>query len=209
MGLNLNQNGAGASQNAEQQKAEEAAKQNAEVNQTAASGEAAAGIEKAIESADTANPLTPTIDGNDAPNNSGGPAGPVTAVVEGEDLNGNKVAVEVNDSTPVDDVLATFSSVNMTGYSVGDFKFENGILTFKSDQQEELEDFRKIIDSKNFPPQERARIVEIDVKAAERFLEENRRAFGGATQKIDSTVGERATKPKSEGDLGTTGARGN
>lgn len=212
MGLNLNQNGASAdnaAQKADQQKAEDAAKQNAEVNQTAASGEAAAGIEKAIESADTANPLTPTIDGNDAPNNAGGPALPITAVVEGEDLNGNTVLVEVNESTPVDDVLATFSSVNMTGYSVGEFKFEKGILTFKSGDEEELEAFRKIIDSKNFPPQERARIVEIDVAAAEKYLEDARRGQGGATQKIDSTVGERASKPKSEGDLGSTEGRGN
>ncbi len=202
MGLNI-------PNTAEQDKAETAAKQNAEVNQTAASGEAAAGIEKAIESADTVNPLTPTIDGNDAPNNSGGPATPVTAVVEGEDLNGGTVLVEVNDSTPVSNVLATFSSVNMTNYSVGDFKFQDGILTFKSDEQEELDDFLAIIDSKNFPPQERARIVKIDVAAAERFLEEARRGQGGATQAIDSTVGERVSKPKSEGDLGTTGRRGN
>ena len=205
MGLNI----PNAASPADQAKAEAAAKENAELNQTAASGEAAAGIEKAIESADTANPLTPTIDGNDAPNNAGGPASPVSAVVEGTDQNGNPVLVEVNDSTPVNDVLATFSSVGMTGYSVGDFKFENGILTFKSDEREELEDFRNIIDSKNFPPQERAKIVEIDVASAERFLEDARRGQGGATQKIDSTVGERASKPKSEGDLGSTGARGN
>lgn len=205
MGLNI----PNAASPADQAKAEAAAKENAELNQTAASGEAAAGIEKAIESADSANPLTPTIDGNDAPNNSGGAAASVTAVVESKDLNGETVLVEVNESTPTDDVLATFSSVNMTGYSVGDFKFENGILTFKSDQQEELEDFRKIIDSKNFPPQERARIVEIDVAAAEKYLAENRSSQGGATQAIDSTVGERASKPKSEGDLGTTGRRGN
>ena len=203
MGLNLNQSGSS------QQKAEDAAKENVATNQTVASGEAAAGLEKAIESADTANPLTPTIDGNDAPNNAGGPAAPVTAVVEGEDLNGETVLVEVNDSTPVKDVLATFSSKNMTGYAVGDFKFENGILTFKSDQAEELETFRKIIDSKNFPPQERSRIVEIDVAAAEKYLAEARRGMGGATQAIDSTVGERVSKPKSEGDLGTTSGAGN
>ena len=106
-------------------------------------------------------------------------------------------------------ILATFSSKNMTGYAVGDFKFENGILTFKSDQAEELETFRKIIDSKNFPPQERSRIVEIDVAAAEKYLAEARRGMGGATQAIDSTVGERVSKPKSEGDLGTTSGAGN
>lgn len=201
MGLNI--------PNTDQQKAETAAKENAAATQTAASGEAAAGIDKAIETADSKNPLTPTIDGNDAPNNAGGPALPITAVVEGEDLNGETVLVEINDSTPTDDVLATFSSVNMTNYSVGDYKFENGILTFKSDEAEELEAFRKIIGSKNFPPQERARIVEIDVAAAEKYLSEARKNLGGATQAIDSTVGERVSKPKSEGDLGSTGYRGN
>lgn len=208
MGLNLNQNGASAN-NAAQAKAEDAAKDNAAATQTVASGEAAAGLDKAIESADTANPLTPTIDGNDAANNSGGAARRVTAVVEGEDLNGNDVVLEVDDRITSDGVLATFSSMNMTGYSVGSHKFENGILTFKEGDEEELDEFRKIIESKNFPPQEKARIVEIDVGAAERYIAENRKAIGGATQAIDSTVGERASKPKAVGDLGITEGRGN
>lgn len=205
MGLNLNQNGTAA---ADQQKAETAAKENAAVNQTAASGEAAAGIEKAIETADTANPLTPTIDGNDAPNNAGG-LDSTTAVVEGETVEGDKVAVEVDLATVQSGVLATYSSSPISNYSVGRFQFENGLLTFKDDDREDLEEFEAIINGKNFPIIERNRLVKIDVAAAERLIADARRTQGGATQAIDSTVGERVNKPKAEGDLGTTSGRGN
>lgn len=187
---------------------EAAAKENAAATQTAASGEAAAGIDKAIESADSANPLTPTIDGNDAPNNSGG-LDPLTAVVESEDLEGNTKLVEVDASTITDGVLATFSSSPVNNYAVGDFQFENGLLHFRKGDEEELEKFEKLIDSKNFPAIERARIVRIDVAAAERLLADLMKSQGGATQTTDSTVGERANKPKAEGNLGSTGNRGN
>ena len=195
MGLNLN-------------KSEDAAKENAAVNQTAASGEAAAGIEKAIETADTANPLTPTIDGNDAPNNAGG-LDSTTAVVEGESVEGDKVAVEVDLATLQDDVLATYSSSPVSNYGVGRFQFEKGLLTFKKGDEDDLKEFEDIINGKNFPAVERNRIVKIDVRAAEKLLAEHRKSSGGATQAIDSTVGERVNKPKAEGDLGTTSGRGN
>lgn len=201
MGLNLNQNG-------DQQKAEADAKDNAATNQTAASGEAAAGIDKAIETADTANPLTPTIDGNDAANNAGG-LDSQDVVVTAENANGENVAVTVNPSAVGEDVLATFSSSPINNYAVGNHQFENGILTFKKGDEAELEDFEKIIGSKNFPIVERSKIVKIDVKAAERLIEEARKSQGGATQAVDSTVGERVNKPKAEGNLGETAGRGN
>lgn len=205
MGLNLNKPADGA----EQAKAEAAAKENAAATQTAASGEAAAGLEKAIESADSANPLTPTIDGNDAPNNAGG-IDPIRAVVESEDLEGNTRVVEVDGSTPVgDDVLATYSSSPINNLSVGRHQFENGILSFKRGDEEDLEEFEKILNDKNFPIQERVKIVKIDIGAAERLIADARASQGGATQAIDSTVGERATKPKAEGNLGSTAGRGN
>ncbi len=205
MGLNLNKPADGA----EQDKAEAAAKENAAVNQTAASGEAAAGIEKAIETADTANPLTPTIDGNDAPNNAGGPLDSTTAVVEGETVEGETVAVEVDLATMQSDVLATYSSSPVNNYGVGRFQFEKGLLTFKKGDEDDLEEFEKIINGKNFPVVERNRLVKIDVAAAEKLLADLRKSEGGATQAIDSTVGERVNKPKAEGDLGTTAGRGN
>lgn len=201
MGLNLNQNG--------QQSTEDKAKEDATANQTVASGEAAAGLEKAIESADTANPLTPTIDGNDAANNSGGAAAGETVVVEGEDLAGNEKLVEVNESTPVKNVIATYSSSPITNFSVGRFVFKDGVLSFSDDEADDHAEFESIINDKNFPPQEKAKIVKIDIGAAERLVAELRSKQGGATQATDSTVGERVSKPKSVGNLGSTGNRGN
>lgn len=187
MGLNTNQNG---------QQAEEKAKEAAAANQTVASGEAAAGLEKAIESADAAN-------------SSGGAAAGETAVVEGEDLAGNEKLVEVNESMPVKNVIATYSSSPITNFSVGRFVFKDGVLSFSDDEADDHAEFESIINDKNFPPQEKAKIVKIDIGAAERLVAELRSKQGGATQATDSTVGERVSKPKSVGNLGSTGNRGN
>src|SRR3546814_15245541 len=65
----------------------------------------------------------------------------------------------------------------------------------------------KLYDS--LPPMEKNRIKKIDVAAAEKLLAELKAKEGGPTQKIDSTVGERASKPQPVGNLGRTLGNGN
>ena len=83
------------------------------------------------------------------------------------------------------------------------------MLSFNDEEADDYAEFESIINDKNFPPQEKAKIVKIDVGAAERLVAELRSKQGGATQATDSTVGERVSKPKSVGNLGSTGTRGN
>lgn len=113
--------------------------------------------------------------------------------------------------TPVEDaapqVIATFTSHPIQQLRMADWQFEKGVLTFKEGEEESLEAFTKFLDS--LPPIERSRVKKIDVEAAEKLIEELKSQEGGATQKIDSTVGERVTKPKPVGNLGSTLGLGN
>src|SRR3546814_10955527 len=67
--------------------------------------------------------------------------------------------------------------------------------------------FEKLYDS--LPPMKKNRIKKIDVAAAEKLLAEIKAKEDGLTQKIDSTVGERASKPQPVGKLGRTLGNGN
>lgn len=110
-------------------------------------------------------------------------------------------------TTHVPNVIATFSSHPVQNFRIANFQFEKGVLKFEEGQEESLEKFEKLIAS--LPIVERKRIQKIDVEAAEKLIEKLRAESGGATQKIDSTVGERANKPKATGNLGAIPGRGN
>lgn len=101
-------------------------------------------------------------------------------------------------------ILATFSCAPVQNYGIGPYQFEKTLLRFEAGQEEELEKFKALVES--LPAAERARIVYIDVEAAESQLAAIRAASGGATRAIDSTVGERVSKPKAEGNLGNPAA---
>ena len=104
-------------------------------------------------------------------------------------------------------VLATFSSHPVQNFRIANFQFEKGVLKFEEGQEESLEKFEKLIAA--LPIGERNRIQKIDVEAAEKLIEKLRAKSGGATQKIDSTVGERVNKPQATGNLGAVLGRGN
>ena len=104
-------------------------------------------------------------------------------------------------------VLATFTSHPVQNFRIANYQFEKGVLKFEEGQEESLEKFEKLIAA--LPIGERNRIQKIDVEAAEKLIEKLRAESGGATQKIDSTVGERANKPQATGNLGTVLGRGN
>ena len=110
-------------------------------------------------------------------------------------------------TTHVPNVIATFTSHPVQNFRIANYQFEKGVLKFEEGQEESLEKFEKLIAS--LPTVERKRIQKIDVEAAEKLIEKLRAESGGATQKIDSTVGERANKPKATGNLGTVLGRGN
>jgi len=118
---------------------------------------------------------------------------------------------EVNESkeevAPAKQVIATFTSHPVQNFRVGNFQFAKGVLKFHEGEEESLEKFQKFIDT--LPPIERRRIQVIDVEAAEALIKKLREESGGATQQTDSTVGDRATKPKPIGNLGTTSGLGN
>lgn len=110
-------------------------------------------------------------------------------------------------TTRVPEVIATFTSHPVQNFRIANFQFEKGVLKFEEGQEESLEKFEKLIAS--LPIVERKRIQKIDVEAAEKLIEKLRAQAGGATQKIDSTVGERANKPQATGNLGAILGRGN
>lgn len=96
--------------------------------------------------------------------------------------------------------LAYYSSAPIQAYRVGPFRFEKGVLTFDEGQEDELESFETLLET--LPAAERARVQKVDVEAAEAYVRDLRAQSGGATRGIDSSIGDRATKPKPEGDLG-------
>src|SRR3546814_20691859 len=67
--------------------------------------------------------------------------------------------------------------------------------------------FEKLYDS--LPPMEKNRIKKIVVAAAEKLLAQLQAKEGGPTQKIDSTVGDSASKPQPAGTIGRTLRNGN
>src|SRR3546814_9016780 len=77
-------------------------------------------------------------------------------------------------------------------FSLAGFQFTKGTLQFRAGDEERLAAFEKPYDS--LPPMEKNRIKKIDVAAAEKLLAELKAKEGGPTQKIDSTVGERASR---------------
>src|SRR3546814_1313453 len=86
------------------------------------------------------------------------------------------------------------------------FQFTKGTLQFRAGDEERLAAFEKLYDS--LPPMEKNRIKKIDVAAAEKLLAELKAKEGGPIQKIDSTVGQRASKPQPVGNLGRTMGNG-
>src|SRR3546814_4892216 len=74
------------------------------------------------------------------------------------------------------------------------FPYTTLFRSFRAGDEERLAAFEKLYDS--LPPMEKNRIKKIDVAAAEKLLAELKAKEGGPTQKIDSTVGERASKPQ-------------
>src|SRR3546814_7769017 len=98
------------------------------------------------------------------------------------------------------EVIMTFSSHPIMNFSLAGFQFTKGTLQFRAGDEERLAAFEKLYDS--LPPMEKNRIKKIDVAAAEKLLAELKAKAGGTTQKIDSTVGERASKHKPIGNHG-------
>src|SRR3546814_7120416 len=92
------------------------------------------------------------------------------------------------------EVIMTFSSHPIMNFSLAGFQFTKGTLQFRAGDEERLAAFEKLYDS--LPPMEKNRIKKIDVAAAEKLLAELKAKEGGPTQKIDSTVGERESKPQ-------------
>src|SRR3546814_8736657 len=101
----------------------------------------------------------------------------------------------------------TFSSHPIMNCSLAGVQFTKGTLQFRAGDEERLAAFEKRYDSR--PPMEKNRIKKIDVAAAEKLLAELKAKEGGPTQKIDSTVGERASKPQPVVNLGRTLGNGN
>lgn len=84
-------------------------------------------------------------------------------------------------------------------YTIGDYKFEDGLLTLAT--EEEAAKFQDVYDS--LPESERIRVKKIDVDAAIKISQAVRAAAGGTTQSIDSSVGDRAgATPVGTGALG-------
>ena len=91
-----------------------------------------------------------------------------------------------------------WSSHPIVRYTVGDFQFENGLLTLAT--QEEADAFQAVFDT--LPIYERTRLNKIDVAAAEALVRERFGQTGGATKGIDSATGDRApNKQVGSGDL--------
>ena len=84
--------------------------------------------------------------------------------------------------------LAIYSSHPIQRYRMGEHRFENGTLKFYD--SETLDRFEKSLEQ--LPPVERIRIKKIDVDAAAKISKEVQALSGGATQKVDSSIGERA-----------------
>lgn len=107
----------------------------------------------------------------------------LNAAVNTQNLaNSGVIAAEGNEGT-------MYSSHPIANFRIGRFKFEKGLLRL---DDKDAADFEKILES--LPVTERSRVRKLDVAAAEKIvtdrLEESRRY--GATQSIDSTIGERA-----------------
>jgi len=90
--------------------------------------------------------------------------------------------------TADDSGTVRFSSHPIARYTIGEFSFENGLLTLTD--PEKIERFRKVL--KALPRSESNRIVELDVSAAEAQVRLLRDMQGGATKVTDSSVGDRA-----------------
>src|SRR3546814_5070731 len=105
------------------------------------------------------------------------------------------------------EVIMTFSGHPIMNFSLAGFQFTKGTLQFRAGDEERLAAFEKLYDS--LPLMEKNRIKKIDVAAAEKLLAELKAKEGGPTQKIDSTVGDRASKPQPVGNLGRTLGNGN
>lgn len=82
-----------------------------------------------------------------------------------------------------------YTSHPILNYKLGTrWQFENGLLTLENEEEEQ--EFLKSINSKNFPPRERARIRKLDFAAAT-ALSRAHIARSHTTQQIDSSTGER------------------
>lgn len=93
--------------------------------------------------------------------------------------------------------VVSYTSHPIENLSIGQFRFEKGLLTLSGD---DVEVFDKLLAT--LPPQEASRVKKLDVNAAEdlvRKLLENQRA--AATQVNDSSIGERATPVVGTGKL--------
>lgn len=86
-------------------------------------------------------------------------------------------------------------------YYIGEYHFENSLLTLKNADEEAR--FLAVINDDRFPERERHMIHKLDTSSAERISREYRQSQGGATKQFDSSTGERAdSSPKvGVGDL--------
>lgn len=86
-----------------------------------------------------------------------------------------------------DDGVVRYSSHPILKYKVGRFRFENGLLELKT--EEDIEEFRKIHNS--LPPQEKIRVRELDLSAAEAQVRNVLKQSPRASKAIGSDTGDR------------------
>lgn len=94
-----------------------------------------------------------------------------------------------NAGPSADDGARRWSSHPIQNYSIGRFHFENGLLTLRD--SDDIAEFEKILDDKNLPRAERARVTELDVSAAEAQVRAVRETQPRASKAIGSESGDR------------------
>jgi hypothetical protein len=94
----------------------------------------------------------------------------------------------VAEAEAIREPAARWSSHPIARYTVGDYHFENGLLTLES--QEDADKFQAMYD--DLPVYEQTRMKKIDLGAAEAIVRERLATSGGATKGIDSSTGDRA-----------------
>lgn len=91
------------------------------------------------------------------------------------------------ESATEETVLARYTCHPIQRFSVGNFQFENGLLTLRT--KSEVEEFDSVF--KSLPASEQYRIKAVDLAAAENLARIHLANSGGVTQAIDSATGER------------------
>jgi hypothetical protein len=113
------------------------------------------------------------------------PSGPAANL---ENVESEVEQVQETQEVQGDEPAARWSSHPIARYTIGDYRFENGLLVLQT--TEEADAFQKVYES--LPVFEQSRLTKIDVSAAEAIVRERLANGGGATKVIDSSVGDRA-----------------